>query len=440
MKKENGFFLIMSKRKVFELFALVILIFIHFSINQVEPLNGFAWIISLIIWFYGLFNVRKSLPLIIFYIFIFSYIVVPYHHYFSYRQISIYTDFQSESLINHVSFLNTTFLAMLSYMLAGLNDVSLSPPQKWCRSNKFVFYISLIPCFISLLFGLSGESIISAGYGSGLSSKSALHEYFIVFSLFCWLFMEKNNLIQRAILLFLIVTYILKTLAYGGRVEVIQIVLLWGFVGHNYFKSYSKEKLLFFSSIFLFGMLSLGVIRGHFPALLLSESPINTFFSIITRPDTNHYILSTSADVYYASMRLIGMKEAGYIDLEFTITSFISFLFNLPLSFSSHKVFANLASLNVDTFPTGGGGFISTYFYIWMGYLGVVGCAFLLGFVIRRFYKNENIFFRIYGLIVLVTFPRWWAYTPINLTKLCIVAIVLYVVYLAMASVFRAKN
>lgn len=419
---------------------LIFLVFIHYGINKVESGNGFTWMITLVVWFYGLINVRKSIPLIIFYVFIFSYISIPYHHYFSHRQISVYDDFQSEALINQVAFLNTVFLAVLGCMLRGVNDVNLSNPREWCKSNKVIFYISLLPCLISLLFGLSGESIISAGYGSGLSEKSALHEYFIVFSLFCWLFMEKNNRLQWIILSILIIGYSFKTLIYGGRIEVIQVLLLWGFAGHNYLKSYSKLKLSFLTGISLAVLLSLGIVRGNLPALVVSDSPINKFFEIIFRPDINPYVLSTSADVYYASMRLLGMADAGYIDFDFRVTSFISFLFNLPLSFSSLKEAANLAALHSSVFPVGGGGLISAYFFIWMGYFGVVIIAFLLGFTIREFYKKPHSFWRIYGLLVLVTFPRWWGYTPINLTKLCLVGVILYAIYLAASSFFRAKT
>lgn len=429
-----------SNTRPLEFLFLMILIFFHFSINKIEPENSYAWMASIIAWGYGIYNVRKSLPLTAFYLFIFSYISMPYYHYFSLKQISFYTDFQSEVIINQVAFLNTMFLSVLGYFIAGVNDSDLDNPREWCRSNKYIFYISLLPCLFSLLFGLSGESIISAGYGSGLSSKSALHEYFIVFSLFGLLFMNSKSRLQLTIWGFLVIAFSLKTLIYGGRIEVIQLMLLWAFAGLDYLKAYSKSKLLFLGSVFLLVMFTMGIVRGNLPSLIVAQEPMQAFFEIILKPDTNPYVLSTSADVYYASMRLIGMLQDGYLELDFRLMSFISFIFNLPLTFSSLKDAANLASLYASNYSVGGGGLISTYFFIWMGYLGVaVGAAFL-GFTIRQFYQSKNMFWRSYGIMVLVTFPRWWAYTPINLTKLCIVSVILYVFYLALASLLKPSR
>lgn len=432
-KGESSIFVV-KRTKIVEFLFLLIVTYSHFMFNRAFPSNENAWVISLVIWCYGVIGARKSLPLLVFYFFIFSYIKVPYYHYVEQRQISIYTDFQSEILINKVAFLNTMFLALLSFLVSGLRDSMLVNPQDWCRSNKFVFWLSLLPCLIAIIFGLSGETIFTAGYGSGLSSKSALHEYFIVFFLFCLLFMGRNNRLHWAIVFVLGVTYSLKTLIYGGRIEVIQLILLFGFVGFNYLKSYSRIKIFVLSGVFLGIMTSLGVVRGHFYSLITSGDPLLKFVEILIAPDNNPYVLSTSADVYYASIRLLGMLEAGLLELDFRLSSFLAFLLNLPLSLSSLRESANLASLHGNIYPTGGGGLIATYFYVWFGYVGVIVSALSIGFVIRKFYASKGFIWRAYGIAVLVTFPRWWAYTPINLTKLCVVAVLLYLFYLALTS------
>ncbi|HHB1565998.1 TPA: hypothetical protein ACN99F_003424, partial [Vibrio metschnikovii] len=426
--------------KLLEFFILFFIVYVHFSVNAIEPSSKYSWLFPVFVWCYGVYASRKSIPLLVFYVFIFPYIFIPYQHYVNYRQISIYTDFQSEDIINQVAFLNTIFLSVFSFIVSGLDDSKLDNPRGWCKSNSFVFYLSLIPCFISIAFGLSGESIISSGYGSGLSSKSSLHEYFIVFSLFPLLFMNRRSRLQYFIWILLALIYSLKTILYGGRIEVIQVVLLWCFVGSNYMKSYSKWKMLLWGSIVYFVLSSIGIVRGHFPELIAADNIVKTFVDIILSPDTRPYVLSTSADVYYASMRLMGMIKEGYIGFEYRFLSFTSFIFNFPMTFSSFKELSNLASFQSSYYLTGGGGLISAYLFVWMSYFGVFLGAFLIGLSIRLFYTRRSLFLRTYVIMILVTFPRWWAYTPINLTKLCFVSVFMYLFYLSISSVIQKRK
>lgn len=426
LRKFNFFF---SKGEIFKILFFLTLILFQYMINQINVENNYSWIATLVVWLVGAYTARGSLPVFLIFIFIFSYVVVPFHFFILHKKIGIYEDFQSIYLINHVSFLNTLFISVLTLFLSNIKDINLVKPSKWVRSNNFVFYISLIPCLLSIYYGISGNSLLDSGYGTGNSEKSPLHEYFIIFIFFPLIFKEVNNKFHELIVILIVFAYSFKTIIYGGRIEVLQAGLLYCYLTYNYLKDISKIKLYLLGFLMFFIMSILGAVRGNFYQIISDPDMVEILKLIFISNNSSPYLLTTSGDVYYASMRMLGMINVGLLDFETRIVSFLSFLFNFLLSFSQLKGNANLAALNSDVYPVGGGGLIATYFYVWLSYFGVILSSAFIGYSIKKFHENSGVFFRVYGLMLLVTFPRWWGYTPINLTKLCFAAVIIYVSY-----------
>ncbi|MFB2651856.1 hypothetical protein [Shewanella seohaensis] len=428
-----------SKGELFKFLLIITLILFQYMINQIDIDNNYSWIITLVIWSVGVYTVRGSLPVLFVFIFIFSYISVPFHFFILHKQIGVYDDFQSIALINHVSFLNTLFISVLTLFLSNIKDVYLVKPSQWFRSNKLVFYVSLIPCVLSVYYGISGSSLLDSGYGTGNSEKSPLHEYFVIFIFFPLVFKEINNKLHELIIFLIVFVYSFKTIIYGGRIEVLQAGLLYCYLTYNYLKDISKVKLYTLVFLMFFVMSALGAIRGSFYQIISNPEVFEILKIIFLSDSSSPYLLTTSGDVYYASMRMLGMIDIGILDFETRIVSFFSFLFNVFLSFSPLKANANLAAFNSDVFPVGGGGLISAYFYVWLSYFGVILSSAFIGYSIKLFHGNSGVFIRIYGLMLLVTFPRWWGYTPINLTKLCVIAIVIYALYRMFSYILSKK-
>ena len=430
-----------SYNELIKVFILIMLVFMHFLYIKISPENNFSWVISLIICFIGMYSSRKTLPLLIIYIFTLSYLFIPYYYFYGLKQISIYDDYQRVHLINQVAFLNSLFLCFFTIFTKDLNDNTLLKVDSWCESNPYIFYLALALSIYSLLFGLTGDNLLNSNYGSGLSEKSALYEYFIVFFFFALMFRDKSSLLQLYSVNILLVLYCAKTLIYGGRIEVVQIGLLYLYVNNDFLSGYSKKKLLLVSFIAIISLKVIGNIRGDFLYFTGSELSFDLVMSVLFQDDANAFLMSTSSDVYYASMRLLGMKEDNLITFEDNAFSFLSFLFNILFTFSSFKDEANLAALNRNQFNAGGGGMITAYFYTWLGYFGVIGIAVFLGKIITQIHQSSSSnVIKIYGIFVLVTFPRWWSYSPINLTKLCLFSIILYGVIVSLKKIIMKSR
>lgn len=429
----------MNKPKTNYLTVLCIfsIVFIQTASFLIVPENSHSWLLTIIVWFFGLFIVRRSIPMLIFYGFVFSYLFVPYYFFIGGKIISGYsTQFHDVYLLNKISVINSLFIASMSCMLLGINDRTLIKISMWTRGNSIVFYLSLLLIIPLITFGASGESILNGGYGNSVASKSAIYEYVAVLFIIPLLYYEKKA-IQTFCLVLVISYYVGKTLLYGSRLELIQLGLLLFFYISDYARMISRAKLILMFSIGILVVKILGDIRGNPLAFVESITSMSSFISYLVTEDNGPYLMSNSGDVYYASMRLLGLIDIGVLDIEYRTISFFSFIFNLPLSMSDFKNYSTLSSFKSDVYRTGGGGLISVYFYVWFGYIGVLLSGLAVGYVFKKFHSNGSLFFRIYGLSILITFPRWFPYSPIGFVKVSIILAIIYYFSLAFSREVR---
>jgi hypothetical protein len=279
------------------------------------------------------------------------------------------------------------------------------------------------------VFGLSGENIfISGTYANAeVVQKSTLHEYFILVFLFIMAYAPQGALYQRIIQLFLFI-FTTKTLLYGGRVEVLQIFLLFFYVRYVF---NNKIKLKSVILVIILGIYFSGLvsnIRAN-PLILFSNNFIDLFnpLNILFNQPENGIMSSTEGDVVQSSARIVGLVQSNEISLTKRIISFFNYLVSsiVPPSLLSEPT--NLATYKQEIFHSGGGGLISTFFYVWLGYPGPVLIALMVGFLIRKFYLFNNNFYILYGICLLSMFPRWFSYNPIFLIKFCLYSIFLFI-------------
>jgi hypothetical protein len=257
-------------------------------------------------------------------------------------------------------------------------------------------------------------------YASDESTKSVIYEYFILFLLIAYYYSNKKK-IQLIIILFLFVFYIFKSLLFGGRIEVIQLIILGFYVLILDFNmKLSSLKLIIGCLMFYYFNQVVGAIRSN-PLPLLEGNYIaylNPFDSILN-PKLN-YISSNEGDVFQSSARLIGLIDNGILDFYMRIKSFFFFFLSIIIPKSWLPEEASLITYKKDIYNSGGGGFITVYFFAFLGWLG----PFVISAYLFWIYKLLNIFksdyLKLYGLMLFSTFPRWFAYNPIILFKLCL--------------------
>lgn len=368
----------------------------------------------------------RNIPLFLLFAFILMYTRTFSYFLVDGINISFWNDFQTHWIVTKVLVNHLIFIFFLGNLVPSnlKNNVDL---KRFFKTQPLFFYIFISIGLLILVFGLSGQTLLQRSNYNDLDSvsKSTMHEYFIIVFLFIYLF-SNNGKIHRLLISVLLVTYTLKTFLYGGRIEVVQLGLMYFFLHYVFRKRFRPIYVLFlvFFGVYVSGVIS--VFRSN-PSILL-EGNISQALSlsnlIVVDKDVD-YISSNEGDVIQSSARMVGMIENGALTISDRIGSFFSYFLSPIVPQSLLPSYTNLSTFNQDLYRSGGGGLISTYSYVWMGYFGPVVIAIFVSFCIRVFFTRVNIYFGVYGICLLSTFPRWFAYNPIFLVKFCLYAVVL---------------
>ena len=139
-------------------------------------------------------------------------------------------------------------------------------------------------------------------------------------------------------------------------------------------------------------------------------------------------IINNQTDVFYSSVVFLGLIKDEILWLGVRIWSAIGFIWNwfAPSSFVWKE--ARLPLFAHEYTTLGGGGLISTYFYVWFGYLGPPLIGYGLAMLFNKTYSSEvKDNFKIVLILVLSLYPRWFAYDPGNfLMRFSIYVFVIY--------------
>lgn len=359
----------------------------------------------------------------LFILFSFSYIIPIFYYSFSNKIITSYNHSNSIELLSKYLLLYNLFFTIIYFFIYR------KYPEKYKiekKNNFLIFYFNIIICLLIAFFSKSGENIFSSG-GYGQSEINnlggfAIGEYFLIFFLIAFKFSGKSKT-HNKILLSVGFIYILESLAFGLRNELIQLSILIFFL---YYKEKGKNSLyilfivfgLYFSSLF---SILRSDPRSFFQNSIVENLSIKNLFN-----NNNDTYISHQGDVVHSSSRLINFRDNNLVSNSIIYSSSLLFFSSslIPQKFLPEQ--ANMAAYKQDEFPVGGGGNIFAYFYFWFSYLGVIFIAIFIGMVLKYFPKYINTQYSAYFVLVLVTFPRWFSYTPINLFKLTVYGLIIY--------------
>lgn len=396
--------------------------FITFLIDSKSKLIS---VIGLIITIFFVIKFIKNIPLFLIFLFFSLYNIDSVKFFYNNIDLTLWPDFQQKNIVNKVLLCNSLFIFSLgNYMPSKINSVGVSI-LKYSINNRFFFYLNLFVCILILFFSIRGQSIINGGvYGE--AEKSPLNEYFILFYLFLFLTKPKE-LFYKFIILFFGFIYCVKNLLYGGRIEILQLILL------TFYTIYVFEKKIKYSFFYLFILfafyinLVINAVRSN-PIDFISGNYVEYFdptnFIFLDNDLSN--LASNQGDVIQSSARILGLIQNNILSFSDRLLSFFSYLISPIVPSKFLPEYSNLASYKQDLYKSGGGGLISVYFFTWLGIIGPIISGVFIGYYIKSFYTKNTIYYKLYGLCLLITFPRWYAYNPIFLVKFCLYSVLLF--------------
>lgn len=405
-----------TRLMIFFVFALVwcFLFTVDPSFLSGKVLSLFLWGISLLM-VYRAFIV-KNIALFVVYIFMSTYAYIPINYFFRGYHISAYRQCESIATIYETSLIVCLFFIVL-FVFSEMKQSTIWSHVFKTKKNFTIYVICIISIILITVFALTGSSIFEAGgYSESLASResSYLNEYAIIFIVIAYVTSENDKQIRLLIVISLL--YCVKNLMFGGRIQTLMVCLFFILAKYQYM--YSFKKILIALAI---GYLFLDVV-GH-----LRANPDSLFESFKSTTVHLDYIPSNQGNVFYASMRIVYMINNEILSLETRLVSFGYFILSIVVPYSQLPAEANLSSYLSGIWGTGGGGLAPAYFYAFLSYPGVILLGFLIAKIcniVSKVYVNPMHY--LYSVLVILTVPRWFAYYPVQLIKLCFIGCVLY--------------
>lgn len=394
---------------------VTLLLFTFFNSGAMVLFYGFLIILN------GALIIRylSSPSLLLFFIFSFFYTLAFIPYYFYDVKISPWPDFNQPIYYELVTRIYGVFLC--SCYLIKSKEVSFVKSLSFQRRpNIFMFTIFFSVGILIILFGQTGENIFdSGGYAIGETSKSSIFEYFILFFLMSYYFSGKNK-ISSLMLGGVAFCYIIKSLMFGGRIEVIQLLLLGFYIlTVNHHLKFPPIAIVLGCLFFYYLNQVFSSIRSN-PIALLNGDYTSYLNPLAHYSDTSvEYISSNEGDVIQSSVRLVGLMENNLLDIAGRIKGAIGFVLSVFVPSSVLPAEASLITFKKDIYESGGGGLAPIYFFAYLSWLGPILFAKIIFWINGLIKKNKSIYLKLYVLLVFSTFPRWFAYNPIIMFKLC---------------------
>ncbi|MCQ6558897.1 hypothetical protein [Paenibacillus mendelii] len=399
----------LSKYVVILVGALVMCYWYYFNENNALLYYGILLNIILV------HKLKNSKILQLVFLFMLTYLLnlIPY---FSYGiNIAYYEPYARKELFESVLFLHVLFLFVL-YLFIG-NKVNKNKEtligKVNMKDNLMLYGISIAVMSFILAAGKTGHNLTeSIGKGPQLTEGLAINEYFLVFTFVAYVF-SGNQRFRNAIILILSVLYIAKNTIAEGRIESLQLIILL-------FVLYVDKKRI--SNVLFW----IGTLVGYSLMSVFEKVRIGTVSFYKIGENGSPYLESNQGDVFYSSSVYVGLVKENIFNDSFRLHSFIGYIERifLPSKFAASE--ANVSLYSKSYTPSGGGGLISAYFYVWLSYIGVVLIAVFLAWIINKLYITKNPYFLFYIIMVVVTFPRWFAYDPITLFKLTSYGVIIF--------------
>lgn len=367
--------------------------------------------------------VVRNYGLVLFFIFLWMYASIPIDFFFEGKAISVYRDAQSPGIIY-----TTTLILCLFYIVVYLFTSFKRSSQNSFKSkpNNAMYWCSIAVLIFAILVGRTGDTILSAGgYVGSLenSSGSIINEYAIIFILIAWISSQKGS--KRKILYLLCILYCVKNLLYGGRIQTLMVCILLFVVHFQYILSI--RALIICGIIGFIFMRFFGALRGD-PVAVLSGDWVGILLgNTQTAPDIS---VRSGADVFYASMRNIYFVYESILSVNDRVNSFIYYILSVIIPYSYLPDIANLSTYLSAQYPVGGGGLAPIYFFVFLSWPGVLLLGWFVAKVVNVFSNGPILSYKyVYAILFIVCVPRWFAYYPIQLIKLCVYGVVFYVIF-----------
>lgn len=311
------------------------------------------------------------------------------------------------------------FMCILGLFLSGKDtnlSVDTSRFQKSYSKRFTLFAGSIIIIMITLFIALA--------YGLGFSYLRALYEYSLILFILGFL-LCRDNKIQTIILVILMLISMLLNLFVGGRIISLLPFIAFFFIFIAKYIDYKKFMAIMIIGIIFYTFFGL---YGDIKDTSKDYSKLKGTYLVETM-DFRKFALDTSISSYWTGLTYIELSN--YDSFQERTNNFSEYiLVYTPLGnkFGNYK---QLYDKSKEKYIHYYGGYLTSYFYYWIGYFGVVLISCYVGYLLNFMRYNDKKSKRhdlvmVITVYVLATLPRWYLYYPATLFRGMLILIICY--------------
>lgn len=415
-------------RKIVAIVGLLMVVVSYFQ----PPSIIMGKFLSLLMLFSVIIPIIKSFKtsdyqILVLFAFVSSYVIIPFNYFWFGKHIVSYNPCERLSTVYTVLQIMGIFHFCLLYFLKFSKQTIDKTTTILAESNATIFLVLVVLSLLFTTFGSSGQNIFQSGsYGEALDTRNAssLFGYSLIPLSLCFIYADTPR--RRKICYICIAYFCLKDVLFGGRVDTLQLLLILFFIRFQY--QWSKKKIVVLGAIGALFMVLWGAFRSdvNMNMMDLYLKVASSYFSSDSSID---FQAGNSAEVYYASVRIIYLIEEGLLDMGLRLQALFYFFLSAVVPYSFLPDVANLSSYLQKDYWSGGGGLGPVFFYAFAGLIGVFAFTWFISHSLNQFHKRDlSKFARYYLILFLATTPRWYAYYPIQLIKFCVVGTLFWIV------------
>ncbi len=299
--------------------------------------------------------------------------------------------------------------------------------EKGTRCNNYIVWICCVACVCAPFLFYSASN----GYGVRGSISSPLYEYTCLFLLLGLMYSGR----EKCYLILLLISsgfWCLHGIIYGERAPALTVVIIWGC--YLLLPKITSKRIFLYSIIGIIAFSLVGAFRG------LSFFTFEGFQKSLSLLLDERFTSDTAYYAYQAGNAIVRFESCNSIwDRVRYGAGYLEYIF-VGGSVAAGNL-ANIVQKNPGTFHQGGG-WIMFYAHFWGGVIGVILLGSYIVFIARHVVKlvDSNDYFKNYlALYVTASVPRWFLYSPSQITRGIFIYALLYGVFISIHKLTTRK-
>ena len=255
-------------------------------------------------------------------------------------------------------------------------------------------------------------------------STETIYEYLLIPIVITTYYSRNNKLFKRIILILILISAAVNIYR-GERIASLSPLISYFFINYNKKINSKKMTLITLAGIVIY------TFFGMYGDLLSHSMDTSTLrlHDLKERLSSSMFTLDTSYSSYWTGLTFIETRKI--VGRTERVSNFIQYLTKYTLLGAKSK-YVPLTTISRQFYPHWYGGYITCYFYYWLGLFGIILLTSYFTFLANKFAKlcvNSSDYLKMLFIYFISTVPRWYLYYPTSLIRGILLYSIVYFVF-----------